>query len=67
MKNKIITDWQDINLVVDIPFVARLLAQNPETIKRRCQRGEIKAFKAGREWRITKDALREYTESKRII
>ena len=48
---------------MDLPFAARILGQSVETLKKRSQRGELPgAFKAGRDWRVEKDALRKYIE-----
>ena len=64
--SKIITDWEQVPIVIDLPFAARILGQSIETLKRRSQRGELPgAFKAGRDWRIAKDALRSFIEGQR--
>ena len=65
-KAQIITSWEQVPVVIDLPFAARILGQSIETLKKRSQRGELPgAFKAGRDWRVTKDALRRYIEGKR--
>jgi len=66
MKNShIITDWEQVPVVIDLPFAARILGQSIETLKKRSQRGELPgAFKAGRDWRVAKEALRKYVEGK---
>ena len=37
--------------------LAEFLQVSDQTIKRIIKRGELKAFKAGREWRIEKEAV----------
>ena len=64
-KAQIITSWEQVPVVIDLPFAARILGQSIETLKKRSQRGELPgAFKAGRDWRVAKDALRSYIEGK---
>ena len=64
-KSQIITNWDQVPVVIDLPFAARILGQSIETLKKRSQRGELPgAFKAGREWRINKAALRNYIEGR---
>ncbi|MCL2821553.1 MAG: helix-turn-helix domain-containing protein [Oscillospiraceae bacterium] len=62
---QIVTNWEQVPVVIDLPFAARILGQSIETLKKRSQRGELPgAFKAGRDWRINKDALRSYIEGR---
>jgi len=64
-QSQIINNWDQVPVVIDLPFVARILGQSIETLKKRSQRGELPgAFKAGRDWRIAKDALRNYIEGR---
>ena len=61
----LITSWEQVPVVMDLPFAARILGQSVETLKKRSQRGELPgAFKAGRDWRVEKDALRKYIEGR---
>ena len=60
-----ITSWEQVPIVIDLPFAARILGQSIETLKKRSQRGELPgAFKAGRDWRVNKNALRNYVEGR---
>jgi len=67
MKNtQNITSWEQVPVVIDLPFASRILGQSIETLKKRSQRGELPgAFKAGREWRIAKNTFRDYIEGRR--
>lgn len=62
-KADIITRWDDINLVFDIPVMAQVLGKSSDCVKKMCQRGQIPAFKAGNEWRFDKEAVRTWIES----
>jgi len=64
MKVQFITDWQQVPLIIDLPFAARLLGCTVETLKKRAQRGELPgAFKNGAQWRILKDTFRQHIEN----
>ena len=64
-QSQIITNWDQVPVVIDLPFAARILGQSIETLKKRSQRGELPgAFKAGRDWRVNKDVLRSYVEGR---
>lgn len=58
-----ITSWEEVPLVMDIPYLCRLLGRSQESIKQLCQRGQIPAFKAGKEWRIDKTALQAWIQA----
>ena len=40
--------------------VASMLEADHQTVKREIERGRLKAFKVGAEWRITEEALADY-------
>lgn len=61
-KNKYVTNWDDVPVVIDLPYVAHLLGCSRENARRMCQRGDIKAFKVGDMWRVRKEAVFEYME-----
>lgn len=54
MRQPIITDWNDIPLVFDIPIACRILGRSQDNVKRLCQKGLLPARKVGREWRFEK-------------
>lgn len=55
---KIITEWSQVPIVVDLPWVCMILGITPDTALKKCKSGAIKAVKVGREWRVTKRELR---------
>ncbi len=64
-KRKIITNWDNVPLYMDLPCVAVLLGYSVEWIKKKAQSGELPAAKLFGEWRISKDDLKSYFESKK--
>lgn len=59
-KRKYVTDWSQVPVVVDVAYVSVLLGLHPRTIEKQLKNGELKGFKAGKVWRIRKEALAEY-------
>jgi hypothetical protein len=57
MKIKLVTDWRDVPLVLDLPLAGRIVGQSPEYLKKRAQRGDFTAYKEGNRWRVSKTAL----------
>lgn len=53
-------DWSEVPVVVDVPMVCILLQLSEARVKQLCARGELKATKAGKMWRINKRDLMEY-------
>lgn len=62
MRNGIITSWEQVPIVIDLPFACRILAKSYDRLKKLSQQGKFPAFKAGAEWRVTKDDLIKYIE-----
>ena len=58
-KQKYVTDWSQVPVVVDVPYVSILLGMHPKTIEKHIRDGTIKAFKVGKFWRIRKETLSE--------
>lgn len=42
---------------------AALLGVSPDTVQRMCDRGELKAYRVGRQWRIRREDLDAYLAS----
>lgn len=61
-----VTSWNEVPVVFDIPMAARILGKSADWISRRCQRGELPAFKDGKEWRFEKDAFLDYIQSCKV-
>ena len=58
-----VKSWDSLPIVLDVPLAARVLGLCAETVKRKCQSGEIPARNiGGRAWRISRDNLRDYLE-----
>jgi excisionase family DNA binding protein len=52
----------DANQVLNAKEAAAFLRSHVETIRRLARRGEIPAFKVGRDWRFNLEALRGWWE-----
>ena len=59
-KNKIITHWSQVPIVMDLAMVSLILDMSNEHIRRMCVKGVIPAHKIGSEWRINKQDLMNY-------
>lgn len=59
-KQKLIVSWDEVPVLMDLSFAARLLGKSVEWAKKKAQLGELPALKVGDEWRISKSKLREY-------
>lgn len=56
-KTKYVTDWSQVPVVVDVPYVSIMLGIHPSTVKKYLRTGVIKGFKVGADWRICKNAI----------
>lgn len=53
-------NWDMVPIVMDLAYASVILRKTPENLKKRAQRGEFPAVKDGRDWRVTKEALRKH-------
>jgi excisionase family DNA binding protein len=61
---KIVADWSDVPVIIDLPFAARLLGLSVECLKKKAQSQQLPgAIKIGKVWRIDKSALKSYIET----
>lgn len=66
MKN-LITSWNDVPVVLDLPFAAELLGLSVYQLKKESRSGNFPAFKIGeKSWRVSKDDLIGWMDSKKI-
>lgn len=59
-KKKTIYNWEEVPVVINLPFVAIILKANPEVVRRYLASGKLKGFKVGKEWRVNKSDLMEF-------
>ena len=59
---KIITSWEQIPLVMDLPLACIILGKSYDRMLKMSQQGKFPAFKCGVEWRVLKDDLIAYIE-----
>lgn len=51
---------QTLPILIDTTQAANLLGCSPRTIARMCERGMLKACRAGNRWRVNRNALMTY-------
>ena len=66
-QKRLVTDWDDVPIIMDIPYAARIIGVTPESLVKRCQRGTFPAYHEGKLWRITKDALLRHIEVNSVM
>ncbi len=49
--------WEQVPLLIDIPYASVLMGVSPETVRRELASGKLKGNKVGREWRILKSDI----------
>ena len=57
MTDTVKLEWSNLPLVLTTQQVADLLQVDHRTMTNYCRHGQIKAFKIGKHWRITREAL----------
>lgn len=69
MKRKLknlVYNWDNVPVVVDIPYLMALLGCSREKVRKECESGNLPAFKVGGMWRVRKDALEAYTRGVKL-
>lgn len=59
-KTDTVHNWDEVPVVINLPFVAVILKANPEVVRRYLASGKLKGFKVGKEWRINKSDLMDF-------
>lgn len=59
-RTKYVYRWDDVPVIVDLPYAAILLGVSIECLKKWAQSGKIPAFKIGKLWRINKSDLMDF-------
>lgn len=59
-KGKYPTSWDDVPVIFDIPYAARLFGFTTDVMSRKCANGEFPAHKVFGKWRINKDEAIAY-------
>lgn len=60
MAKKIPTSWDDVPLVLDIPYIAFMLGLSNERVRQLLANGSIKGIKIDKIWRINKADLMSF-------
>ncbi|WP_035317111.1 helix-turn-helix domain-containing protein [Clostridium sp. MSTE9] len=66
VRTKYVYRWEDVPVIIDLPYVAVLLGVSVECLKKWAQRGKIPAFKVGKLWRISKYDLLAFIEQNKV-
>ena len=59
---KPVCDWERLPVFLDVQMVCCILRCSRPLVLRMISSGEIRARKFGREWRIPKEAIKQYFE-----
>ncbi len=62
MTKKCVCSWDALPVVLDVETTTTLLRCSRQLVLRMIKDGTIKAQKVGREWRIPKEAIKQYFE-----
>jgi|LSQX01.3.fsa_nt_gb excisionase family DNA binding protein len=60
-----VTDWNDVPVLLDLPYAARIVGMSAEYIKRLSNAGKFPAVKVGNSWRVNRDDLMVYVGAKK--
>lgn len=60
---KVITNWDDVPLYIDLPLLATLWGFSVDCLKKKAQSGILPAKKMYGEWRISKEDAKKYYDS----
>ena len=64
-KPSLVLSWDDAPIMMDIPYVARILGVTPESVRRYCEKGLLPASKVFNTWRIEKELLQAHMAKNR--
>lgn len=62
-RTKYVYRWEDVPVIIDLPYAAVLLGVSIECLKRWSRDGKLPAFKVGKLWRINKADLINFIEN----
>lgn len=63
-RTKYVCQWNDVPVIIDLPYAAVLLGVSIECLKKWAQSGKIPAFKVGKLWRINKTDLIDFIDQR---
>ena len=65
MKEIVFTRWEDVPVVIDLPYLAIILKLSYVHLTNLCKKGQLPAFKVGDSWRVEKGDLIEWINQKK--
>lgn len=60
-----VTDWNDVPVLLDLPYAARIVGMSAEYVKRLSIAGKFPAVKVGNSWRVNRDDLMAFVGAKK--
>lgn len=59
--------WDDLPLILGLAEVSILTGLGTERIRQLCVAGEIPAFQIGKQWKVEKDDLKKWFDSRKTV
>ena len=59
-KRMLVMSWDEVPVVVDLPYIAYILGVSKEQVRKYCLSGVLPAFKLDKTWRINKQDLMKF-------
>ena len=56
---ELVYDWSTVPVIIDPPYIGRILGMHPDTVARKIASGEFKGFRVGKFWRMRRSDLME--------
>lgn len=67
MRQKKITSWEQVPLIIDVAYASLLLGVCEVTVRRLIRDGKLKAVKIGEAWKINKADMKEFMNAKENV
>lgn len=67
MRQKKITSWEQVPLIIDVAYASLLLGVCEVTVRRLIRDGKLKAVKIGEAWKINKADIKDFMNAKENV
>lgn len=67
MRQKKITSWEQVPLIIDVAYASLLLGVCEVTVRRLIRDGKLKAVKIGEAWKINKADMKDFMKAKENV
>lgn len=65
LEYRVPTDWEDLPIIFDLATLARITGFSYETLRGKARDGEIPCVKVGTQYRLEKEAVKEWLGGKK--